>query len=80
MGTNGDLSWRLNFMGTTGKTIDVIPQVSKSSHYLPLYAHISFYFLRSLYHAYVPYKDVTFNSLSRLYNKTGECRKLHPGS
>ena len=22
-------------MGTTGKTIDVIPQVSKSSHYLP---------------------------------------------
>ena len=25
-------SWRLNFMGTTGKTIDVIPQVPKISH------------------------------------------------
>ena len=35
MGTNGDY-WGLNFMGATGKTIDVIPQVSKSSHYLPL--------------------------------------------
>ena len=34
MGTNGDYLG-LNFMGTTGKTIDVIPQVSKSSHYLP---------------------------------------------
>ena len=34
MGTNGDF-WGLNFMGTTGKTIDVIPQVTKSSHYLP---------------------------------------------
>ena len=35
MGTNGDY-WGLNFMGTTNKTIDVIPQVSKSSHYLPI--------------------------------------------
>ena len=34
MGTNGDY-WGLNFMGATGKTIDEIPQVSKSSHYLP---------------------------------------------
>ena len=34
MGTNGDYLG-LNFMGTTGKTIDVIPQVAKSSHYLP---------------------------------------------
>ena len=31
MGTNGDF-WGLNFLGTTGKTIDVIPQVPKSSH------------------------------------------------
>ena len=30
MGTNGDY-WGLNFVGTTGKTIDVIPQVPKSS-------------------------------------------------
>ena len=28
MGTNGDF-WGLNFMGTTGKTIDVIPQSPK---------------------------------------------------
>ena len=34
LGTNG-YKWGLNFMGTTGKTIDVIPQVPKSSHYLP---------------------------------------------
>ena len=34
MTTNGDF-WGLEIMGTTGKTIDVIPQVPKSSHYLP---------------------------------------------
>ena len=41
MGTNGDY-WGLmgtkfhDFMGTTGKSIDVILQVAKSSHYLHL--------------------------------------------
>ena len=34
MGTNGDFLG-LNFMGTTSKTFDVIPQVPKSSHNPP---------------------------------------------
>ena len=44
MGTNGDywgLKGTINFMGTTGKTVDVIPQVSKSSHYLPHIAPVA---------------------------------------
>ena len=35
MTSNGDFRV-LKIMGTTGKTIDVIPQISKSSHCLPL--------------------------------------------